>query len=191
MWKRPPLYSVWSSMRDRCRNPRFRQWNDYGGRGITICERWDDFRNFVADMGPRPPGTRLERKDNNGPYSPENCCWATPKEQQRNQRVTRKVVIEGISYVAADLSDASGLKTDTIIKRASLGLSLNEVLYKGRRVFTDGLALGGAANGFRLRSREKCKNGHLFTKTNTYLTKEGWRRCKRCRADRQLIYSRR
>jgi hypothetical protein len=73
-------------MRQRCRNPRNPRWADYGGRGITICERWNSYANFLADMGERPAGMSLERIDNDGNYEPSNCKWATQAEQIRNQR---------------------------------------------------------------------------------------------------------
>lgn len=89
--KLTPEYMVWSSMRQRCLNPRAKPYPNYGGRGIRICKRWDKFANFLADMGRRPIGPRMtiERKNNNGNYTPSNCVWASYADQSRNRRSTR------------------------------------------------------------------------------------------------------
>ena len=174
-------------MRSRCNNPNSPRFHHYGGRGIRVCKRWDKFANFLADMGEKPEGLSLERNDVNGNYKPSNCRWATQTEQMRNQRITRRIKIEGKSYVAADLADILGVKTDTIVSRAKVCKTYAELMDPNRRVFADGLALGGLANGQRQRSKTHCPNGHAYDEANTYFTKEGWRNCRKCKCDRQMV----
>jgi len=79
-------YSTWQAMKSRCQNPKNRAFKHYGGRGISVCERWQDFTAFLSDMGEKPSGKCLERIDNDGNYCPENCKWETQIEQMHNIR---------------------------------------------------------------------------------------------------------
>jgi len=184
-------HGSWIGMRQRCLNKNISTYKDYGGRGIIVCDRWLKFENFLEDMGVRPAGTSLDRIDFNGNYEPANCRWATRKEQALNRRPTRKIKVDGIEYFACELSKQSGLKTDSILERHARGLSLSEIVAPERRVFHEGLALGGVASGKVKQAKTKCLNGHEFTTKNTFITPMGWRKCRRCNADRQLSYTRR
>ena len=84
-----PTYNSWAAMHGRCKYPKTRSYEHYGGRGISVCERWGDFANFLEDMGERPVGTSLDRIDADGNYEPGNCRWATDAEQRANRRGTR------------------------------------------------------------------------------------------------------
>lgn len=79
-------YKIWQGMRQRCENENDKDFPNYGGRGIRVCDRWGSFENFLADMGPRPAGMSIDRKKVDGNYSPSNCRWATPTTQNRNRR---------------------------------------------------------------------------------------------------------
>lgn len=91
----------WKGMLERCRLPTSNHYYLYGGRGITVCERWKTFTNFLADMGERPADRTLDRIDNDGNYEPWNCRWATRKEQQSNRRVAKRLAVRNERHPAA------------------------------------------------------------------------------------------
>jgi len=84
--KKPPEFSVWVAMKQRCRDPKHDNFKSYGGRGVVVCDRWMSFSNFLADMGPKPtPKHQIDRIDNDGNYEPSNCQWVTCVENQRKR----------------------------------------------------------------------------------------------------------
>lgn len=95
-------YRSWRAMRSRCLNPKHAAYPYYGGRGITIDPRWDDFANFLADMGERPDGMTLDRKESSGNYCKNNCRWATKEEQQNNTRFNRMITAFGETKTASE-----------------------------------------------------------------------------------------
>lgn len=113
---RTKIYKIWVQMRNRCQDPSHRDFPSYGGRGITICERWrDDVEAFVADMGERPHGKSLDRIDNDGNYEPANCRWATPSEQANNQRRSVKVKYRGELHPVSALARRLGIPRNRIV----------------------------------------------------------------------------
>jgi hypothetical protein len=116
---RHPAYWVWCSMRARCRLPTSQVWHNYGGRGITVCDRWlESFENFWEDMGPTyRPGLTIERVDNMKGYSPENCIWATPKVQSRNQRRNRTITTPWGKMTLSEASERGGISISTLRSR--------------------------------------------------------------------------
>jgi len=115
-------YTSWDMMRQRCNNPKYTQYRDYGGRGIKVCDRWSVFSNFLEDMGDRPEGMTLDRKDTNGDYTKDNCKWSTKAEQVRNTR--RNVWIErnGERMILSDWAKRIGVNPVTLGQRYRAGL---------------------------------------------------------------------
>lgn len=104
-----PEYGIWKSMINRCTLPNAHAYHRYGGRGITVCDRWlNSFTNFYEDMGKRPSGLTLDRVDNEKGYSPENCKWATKYEQRMNSSQHRKYFYMGRYYTLKDLCLIAG-----------------------------------------------------------------------------------
>lgn len=129
-----PIYAIWRNMRDRCQNPNHQDFYLYGGRGIRVCDRWQKFENFFADMGHRPKGKTLDRKNGNKDYSSENCRWATPKQQARNTRRNRLLTFQGKTQCVADWTEECGYPVGLIVNRLGDGWSVERALTTPCRV---------------------------------------------------------
>ena len=116
-------YRIWGLMKDRCLNEKARQYADYGGRGITICDAWiDDFEAFMRDMGPRPSVRHsVERMNNDGGYGPDNCRWALPLDQGNNKRNNVFLEIDGERLTVSQWARRVGLRPNVIQKRLKRG----------------------------------------------------------------------
>lgn len=115
-----PLYSVWRGMRDRCQNANSPSFTNYGARGISVSSEWDRFEQFAIDMGKRPDGMTLERKDTNGNYCKENCVWADWSTQASNKRSSKRWAIDGIDYrTSGEAAAALDVDPSTINKRVN------------------------------------------------------------------------
>jgi len=124
--KQPPEYRAWSSMHTRCYNQKVKSYPHYGGRGIEVCSRWKaengGYLNFLEDMGPRPsPKHSVDRIDVNGDYCPENCRWATAKEQANNKRCNRHITAFGETKTISEWSRVYGVGITTINHRINKG----------------------------------------------------------------------
>lgn len=116
-------HAIWVQMRRRCQNPKCGNYSRYGGRGIRVCERWDSFENFLADMGERPLGMSIERRDNDGNYEPDNCYWATFEEQNNNRRNVELIEFSGKSLSLRQWSRELGIAHGTLYTRRGNGLT--------------------------------------------------------------------
>ena len=117
-----PEYKTWLKMKERCLNKNAINYERYGGRGITVCERWMSFDNFFADMGKKPtPDHSIERKKNDAGYSPENCKWETRKVQCRNRRSSRILNVNGDEKTVAEWAEITGIGRSTIEHRIKIG----------------------------------------------------------------------
>lgn len=121
-------YNTWIGMVERCTNEKHVRWDRYGGRGIKVCGRWRDFRNFLADMGEKPDGMTIEREDNDGNYEPGNCKWATRAEQAQNKSSSRILECRGRKQTVAQWSRELGISQPTIATRLQRGWSEERTL---------------------------------------------------------------
>lgn len=124
-----PEYVCWTLMKRRCLNKNSKDYPEYGGAGVKVCPEWiASFEKFLADMGPRPEGRTLDRKDGTKGYSAENCKWSTPAEQSLNRKSTVWIEYQGVKLSQSQWAAKLGISADTIRARMKKGLSLDKVL---------------------------------------------------------------
>lgn len=131
-WKNPsrtPTYLSWKSAVSRCHNPKHVRFYDYGGRGIKVCDRWrHDYDAFFEDMGERPDGMTLDRKDTDGDYTKDNCRWATPARQNRNMKSNVIITLIGIPMTITDWRSILGVSKSTYYDRVKSGMTPEQAL---------------------------------------------------------------
>lgn len=118
----------WLAMKYRCTSPKYINWKDYGGRGITFCERWKSFDNFMADMGARPAGFSLERVNCDGNYEPSNCKWIPRENQPKNRRTNRTITYNGKTQCICEWAREIGINHFTLQARFSHGWTAERAL---------------------------------------------------------------
>lgn len=145
---RTDVHKIWQAMIGRCTNPNAANFAHYGGRGIKVCDRWrESFEAFAEDMGPRPQGHTVERIDNDGPYSPENCRWATRKEQSSNTRRSHWVTFDGETRILSEWAQELGVKTNALTWRIkNWGLERALTTYGPRTKATSGSLLSSCSS---------------------------------------------
>lgn len=110
-------YRIWQAMRNRCRNKNVNNYENYGGRGIQVCERWESFENFISDMGDPPEDCSIDRINNDGDYTPENCRWASRVEQARNRSTNRRITLNGETRLLAEWAEGLGIDQSSLRER--------------------------------------------------------------------------
>jgi len=166
------VYMAWRAMIDRCYNPKNYSYRNYGKRGINVCQEWvESVERFAADMGTRPSGGTLERKNNNGNYEPANCCWKKMKEQANNKRTNVRISFNGKTQTISQWRDELGFGDMLINQRLERGWSIEDAL----------TVIPGT------RQKQLCSNGHKFVDGSFYIHKKIkngvihiHRKCKAC-----------
>lgn len=165
------LHRIWSDMVSRCRNPRCLCYHRYGGRGISVCGEWSSYEAFAewAHNSGYDSALTIDRMDNDGNYCPENCRWATRRQQARNRRDNRKVVLGGREMTVEEASEVSGVSSPTLRGRMRRGMTIERAVGPVRKR-SYGVVIGGEYRTFK----ELTRQAGLPPKTISARVKRGW-----------------
>lgn len=150
-------------MRSRCQTKSHQQYKYYGGRGITVCKKWQSFEGFLEDMGARPPGLSIDRINNDKGYCLKNCRWADRETQQNNTRATHKIEFNGETLSISQWSRKLKISRNRIRSRLQRGMTVEESLT------------------WPAKERKFCRQGHLLSDNLKITKKTGARQCRICR----------
>lgn len=145
------LFKIWSSMHERCERQKHVYFNDYGGRGITVCEEWNDYIRFAewARNNGYSDNLTIDRIDVDGNYEPSNCRWVTEKEQHSNTRRNRKIEYNGNTYTLTQLAERIGMNKTTLKERLNMGWSVKDAVEKPIRLRTRGWRMSNCGADMR------------------------------------------
>ena len=127
-WVNSPTYHSWAGMKQRCSNPNHSAYENYGGRGIGYCARWESFENFLADMGEKPEGMEIDRKNNSKGYSPENCRWVPRLKNIMNRRCTKYLTVNGDRRTWVEWAEFANITRGALKMRLKRGWSPEEAV---------------------------------------------------------------
>jgi hypothetical protein len=128
------MYNIWSHMKARCFRKTHSKYKNWGGRGITVCERWLNFENFLSDMGEAPKGLSIERIDNDGNYEPSNCRWATIQEQNKNRTTKRLITANGKTQSVIEWCQELGVKRSFLNSRIIRNWTDDEIINNPKKI---------------------------------------------------------
>lgn len=168
------LYRSWSCMKTRCTNPNIPDWENYGGRGIRLCEEWHEFIPFMewAKSHGYEDGLTIERIDVNGDYCPENCCWIPKEEQVNNRRTSVIVNVDGRDKTITSLAREHNIPVETVRHRLKFGWSVKDALTRERRTWPEGKRITCKGKTLSLRGWEK-ETG-IYAGTIAKRLERGW-----------------
>jgi len=189
-----PDYWLFHSMKKRCNNPNYKHYCYYGGKGVKVCARWMEprgagFKNFLEDMGPRPLGLTLDRKNGDGDYEPSNCRWATKQEQVCNRKANIFIEWNGENLTLTQWAKRVGVRGgDVIKKRIAAGVPLEialtaKNLQNPKKYIYKAIEMAAQLK----RQQTECKNKHPLSGDNLYISENGYRTCRQCKREAMAL----